>query len=88
VQAALLACGIACPGDSDLQEKLGAAVPDGAALRPGDLLFWQGHVALVADATRILHATGHVMATVHEPTDAAMARIAAAGHPLIARRRL
>jgi cell wall-associated NlpC family hydrolase len=88
VQAALLACGKACPGDSDLQEGLGTEIAPDDALRPGDLLFWTGHVAMVADATRLLHATGHVMETVFEATDAAIARIAAAGHPLKARRRL
>jgi cell wall-associated NlpC family hydrolase len=88
VQAALLACGLPCPGDSDLQEGLGHDVPERADLRAGDLLFWKGHVALVADATRVLHATGHFMSTVFEATDTAIARIAAAGHPVIARRRL
>jgi cell wall-associated NlpC family hydrolase len=88
VQAALLACGIACPGDSDLQEGLGAELAPDRALCPGDLLFWAGHVAIVADPRRILHATGHAMAAVYEETDAAIARIAAAGYPLKARRRL
>jgi cell wall-associated NlpC family hydrolase len=88
VQAALLACGIACPGDSDMQESLGQEVPEGAELQAGDLLFWKGHVALVADATRILHATGHFMATVFEDRIGAIDRIAAAGQPVIARRRL
>jgi cell wall-associated NlpC family hydrolase len=87
VQAALLACGIACPGDSDLQESVGQELPEGADLRAGDLLFWKGHVALVADSTRILHATGHFMATVFEDRIAAIDRIAAAGQPVIARRR-
>jgi len=87
VQAALLACGIACPGDSDLQESLGQEVPAGADLQAGDLLFWKGHVALVADGARILHATGHFMATVYEDRTTAIDRIATAGHPVIARRR-
>ena len=41
VQAALLACGIDCPGDSDQQEaRVGTPLPEGAALRRGrpDLL--------------------------------------------------
>ena len=88
VQAALLSCGLACPGDADMQQRLGDEIGAGAALRPGDLLFWTGHVAMVADATRIIHATGHAMAVVFEETGAALARIAAAGHPVIARRRL
>lgn len=88
VQAALLACGLPCPGDSDLQESLGQDVPEAAELQPGDLMFWKGHVALVADKTRILHATGHFMATVFEDRATAVSRIAASGFPVIARRRI
>lgn len=88
VQGALLACGIACPGDSDLQESIGREIPPDASPRPGDLLFWKGHVAMVADSERIIHATGYYMATVHENTLAAIDRIAAQGQPVIARRRL
>lgn len=87
VQAALLGCGIACPGDSDLQESLGQDVPDDTDLQAGDLIFWNGHVALVADETRILHATAHFMATVFEDRTTAIERIATAGYPVIARRR-
>ncbi|WP_299355209.1 NlpC/P60 family protein [uncultured Shimia sp.] len=73
VQAALLACGIPCPGDSDLQE---AAFPDAA--RPyqrGDLLFWKGHVAMVVTASTLIHANAHHMAVAYEDIDAAIARI-------------
>ncbi len=88
VQAALLACGKDCPGDSDLQaQSVGRALLPEEALRPGDLIFWSGHVAMVVDADRIIHATGHRMAVVHEDTEAAVARIAAAGQPVLARRR-
>lgn len=88
VQLSHLACGIACPGDSDLQESLGAAIPDGDDLRRGDLIFWKGHVAMVADDGHFIHATGQFMAVVMEGVDAAIARIAASGYPVIARRRL
>ncbi|MDF1856354.1 NlpC/P60 family protein [Pseudooceanicola sp.] len=90
VQAACLACGIACPGDSDMQaEELGAVLPEDAPLKRGDLLFWKGHVALVADPDRILHANAGYMAVVHEPLDEAIARIEAVGNgAVIARRRL
>lgn len=89
VQAACYACGIACPGDSDLQRSaLGRELPVDATHRRGDLLFWKGHVALVADAARIIHANGHSMSVACENIDDAMGRIAAAGTPLLARRRL
>ncbi len=87
VQAALLACGNPCPGDSDLQEGLGRAIGDTEALVAGDLLFWHGHVAMVSSPGSIIHATGHVMSVIEEPLDAAIARIAATGKPVIARRR-
>src|SRR5499427_10789569 len=44
VQIALTASGVACPRDSDMQERaLGAAVPtdDLAGLQRGDLIFWK-----------------------------------------------
>src|SRR5436305_1014531 len=57
-QVALTACGIVCPRDSDMQCALGSAVPTGdfAALRRGDLMFWNGHVAIMRDAATLLHA--------------------------------
>ncbi len=75
VQMAWLACGRACPGDSDLQRSLGQALPEGAALQRGDLIFWKGHVAMMVDADLMIHATGHFMATVIEPAAGAIARI-------------
>ena len=89
VQAALLACGITCPGDSDLQQTLGQPIPEGASLRRNDLLFWRGHVALAISPTRIIHANGNAMAVTIENTAAAIARITAQqGGPVLARRRL
>ena len=80
VQAALLACGIDCPGDSDQQEaRVGAPLPEGAALRRGDLVFWRGHVAMALDADRIVHANAHAMAVAIEGTAEAVARIEAQG---------
>ena len=79
VQAALLACGIACPGDSDMQQGLGVAVADRSELRRGDLIFWKGHVAMALDSDRIIHPNAFRMAVSIEPTDAAIARIDAQG---------
>lgn len=89
VQAALMACGQDCPPDSDMQMHLGAEIAPEAPLVRGDLLFWAGHVALVVDRGTLIHANAHHMAVAHEPTDAAIARIAAQGDgPVIARRRV
>lgn len=88
-QGALLACGIKAPGDSDLQQSLGHEVPEGEALRRGDLLFWKGHVALVVDSTRLIHANGHTMSVAYEGIEACIARVLAAeGVPVSHRRRL
>ena len=90
VQAGCLACGIACPGDSDMQEaELGEALPEGVPLQRGDLLFRKGHVAWVADPKTLLHANAHHMAVAYEPIDAAINRIADQGDgPVTARKRL
>ncbi len=66
VQQALFACGRACPRDADLQEDLGvAAAPD--APQRGDLVFWHGHVAIMLDEARIVHANGYHAAVAIEP---------------------
>ena len=89
VQLSLLACGQACPADSDLQQKLGQELPEGAALQRGDLLFWKGHVAMMVDDALMIHSTGAFMATVIEPAAEAIARIReTTGAEVIARRRL
>ena len=86
VQAALLACGIPCPSDSDLQQTVGQAAE--GPCRRNDLLFWKGHVALVTDPETMIHANGHSMSVAYEPIDTAIARIDAAGDgPVIAHRR-
>jgi len=78
VQQALLACGRACPRDSDLQQGLGVAVsPD--ALSRGDLVFWKGHVAMMVDAARMVHANAHHMAVAIEPLAEAIQRISGTG---------
>lgn len=76
VQAGLLACGVGCPGDSDMQEAaLGRAIAPDAPLQRGDLLFWPGHVGWVSGAQTLLHANAFHMAVVAEPLEDALARI-------------
>ncbi len=89
VQAALAACGIAAPRDSDMQEKaLGRPLSLDAPLARGDLLFWPGHVAIAEAPDVLLHANAHAMAVAREPLRPALDRIAAAGSPLRSLRRL
>jgi hypothetical protein len=38
-------------------------------------VFWRGHVGLMLDATRLIHANGHHMAVAVEPLAEAVARI-------------
>jgi cell wall-associated NlpC family hydrolase len=78
VQQALYATGRDCPRDSDQQASLGAPVaPD--QLRRGDLVFWRGHVAIMLNATDIIHANGNRMAVTTEPLAEAIARTVATG---------
>jgi hypothetical protein len=89
VQVALAACGIASPRDSDMQENaLGAPLADRSVLCRGDLLFWQGHVAIVRDQTTLVHANAFHMAVAIEPIREAIARIRAAGSEVASVRRL
>lgn len=88
VQVALQAIGIACPRDSDMQEReLGTAVPPDN-LKRGDLMFWKGHVAIACDRQRLIHANAYNMMVAVEPIAAALARIEAAGNALIGAKRL
>ena len=91
VQTSLAAAGIAAPRDSDMQEgALGTALPPSQwhDLKRGDLIFWKGHVAIVRDGSTIVHANAHHMATAIEPTQAAIARIKAAGSDVTSIKRL
>lgn len=79
VQLSLQAAGQICPRDSDMQEReLGRALPidDLTALRRGDLIFWDGHVGIMADEQRLLHANGHFMQVTLESLADAVDRIA------------
>ena len=88
VQVSLNACGVSCPRDSDMQEKsLGRAI-DLKSLRRGDLLFWEGHVAIVRDETTIVHANAFHMSVAIEPIADAIARISKAGSEVTSVKRL
>jgi cell wall-associated NlpC family hydrolase len=92
VQIALMACGLSCPRDSDMQEAaLGTVVStasDHANLKRGDLVFWTGHVAIVRDRANLLHANAFHMAVAVEPIADAIARIRYGGSEITSVRRM
>jgi cell wall-associated NlpC family hydrolase len=65
--------------DSDMQAAtIGAAIEPGAdfaGLRRGDLVFWKGHVGIMADPDTMIHASGHTMTVAREPLRQAVERI-------------
>lgn len=77
-QQALGACGLAIPRDTDQQQGAGQPISE-AELRRGDLVFWKGHVAMMLDGERIIHANAHHMATAIEPLSVTRARYLAVG---------
>jgi cell wall-associated NlpC family hydrolase len=91
VQVALNAAGTGCPRDSDMQQDgLGRTLDSAESkkLQRGDLIFWNGHVAIVRDGDTIVHANAHHMTTVIENTRDAIARIKSAGSEIAAIKRL
>ncbi|MBT2186894.1 NlpC/P60 family protein [Sphingobium nicotianae] len=76
VQTALAACGIAAPRDTDQQaQQLGEPLPDDAELRRGDIIFFPGHVGLMMDSEKLIHANAHWMAVTIEPLSDVIARL-------------
>jgi hypothetical protein len=75
VQTALAGSGIAAPRDTDMQE---AAVGNDCAGQPrrrGDIVFWNGHVAIMFDSERVIHANSFHMQVEIETLRDALARI-------------
>lgn len=80
VQLSHQAAGRDCPRDSDMQEaELGRTLAQGTVPQRGDLIFWKGHVGIMLDEARLLHANGNQMAVGIEMLEAARDRILAAG---------
>lgn len=89
VQLGLAASGVRAPRDTDMQEPaLGVAIDPAEGLRRGDLVFWRGHVGVMADAERLLHANAFHMATAVEPLAEAVERIARTAGPVTSYKRL
>jgi hypothetical protein len=74
VQQAMTACGRFAPRDSDQQRDAYGEIGF-EDLKRGDLAFWPGHVAILIDGERIVHANGYHMQTAIEPLAEALERI-------------
>jgi len=88
LQVALQAAGVPCSRDSDLQEQALGSRLVFAELRRGDLLFWNGHVAIARDGDSLIHANAFHMAVAIEPVAETVARIKDAGSEVKSMRRL
>lgn len=90
VQLCAAHAGHILPRDSGPQERsAGSLLAEGIPHQRGDLVFWKGHVGIMATPNLLLHASGHAMLVVKEPLAEVQKRIAAAGGgEITARRRL
>jgi hypothetical protein len=82
VQISLARAGIAVPRDSDVQENNIGKAADKA--QEGDIVFFKGHVGLMADDRRLLHANAFNMKTLIEP----LADVIGRGNPVTSVRRI
>ena len=90
VQLALEAAGQHAPRDADMQAgEIGRKLDrrEGGKLHRGDLVFWEGHVGIMASSRDLLHANAYHMAVAREPFADGKRRIEAAGYEVICVRR-
>ncbi len=87
VQISLQAAGVPFPRDTDMQMGSAGEAIDPSnldAIQRGDLLFWQGHVAIAQSPDWMIHASGHHMEVVVEQIRRAVERTAESHGPLLA----
>jgi cell wall-associated NlpC family hydrolase len=86
VQTALAAAGMRSPRDTDMMERQFGDSPDLTPFR-GDLIFWKGHVGIMLDDQRLLHANAfHMLVAIEDLADA-MARIEKIAGPVTSMKR-
>lgn len=74
IQMALLASGRRTLRDSDMQAAtVGEALAEDAPLRRGDIVFFPGHVGIMASERRLLHANATSMAVTIDPLEEVIA---------------
>ena len=88
IQTALAASGVKAPRDTDMQERALGHVVAADDLKRGDLVFWKGHMGVMLDGARLLHANAFHMQVAIEPLAEAVARIEKAAGPVTSIRRL
>lgn len=77
------------PRDADMQQAaFGVELAEGEALQRGDLVFFPGHVGIMADSERLIHANAAAMAVSVEPLEVAAARFAEHEVAILARKRV
>ncbi len=81
--------GISAPRDADMQQAdFGVALGNGDALQRGDLVFFPGHVGIMADGENLIHANSAAMAVSVEALADATARFAEHETPVLAKKRV
>jgi len=76
VQLSMFMAGRDAPRDTDMQAAgIGSPLDPAKGLKRGDLVFWRGHVAIMADSETIIHANGHTMTVSRETLTEAISRI-------------
>ena len=81
--------GILAPRDADMQQaEFGEDLPDNVPLERGDLVFFPGHVGIMADGENIIHAKGTAMAVSVEPLANAAERFAEHDQAILAHKRV
>lgn len=88
VQTALAGSGIAAPRDADMQETVLGHDCAKQPRRRGDIVFWNGHVGIMLDGERLLHANSFHMQVEIEPLAQAIERIAPVAGAVTAIKRL
>ncbi|HEY5346998.1 MAG TPA: NlpC/P60 family protein [Rhizomicrobium sp.] len=86
IQTALAASGIVVPRDTDLIENF--LTHESKSPARGDLVFWKGHMGVMLDASRLLHANAFHMQVAIEPLAEAIARIEKSAGPVTSVKRI
>jgi NlpC/P60 family/Bacterial dipeptidyl-peptidase Sh3 domain len=90
IQLSLALTGQSAPRDSDQQQHaLGEEIAENVPLQRGDIIFFPGHVGIMADHETLIHATMHYGKTVREKLCDVIARVGEDHEtPVLARKRI